>query len=74
MSFQAKLYVGDIEFNVLTAEFTLSRSVDAHNLPNGRIRGGIIEMTLETSRDHELINWIVTNGHKNYHFCPSIGY
>ena len=65
MSFQAKLYVGDIEFNVLTAEFTLSRSVDAHNLPNGRIRGGIIEMTLETSRDHELINWIVTNGHRD---------
>lgn len=66
MSFQAKLFVSDFEFNVLTAEFSLNRPVDAQNLPNGRIRGGIIDITLESSRDdHALISWIVSNGHRD---------
>lgn len=66
MSFQAKLHVGESEFTVLSAEFTLSRPVDAQNLPNGRIRGGIIDITIEASRDdHALISWIATNGHRD---------
>lgn len=65
MSFQAKLYVGDNEYNVLTAEFSLRRPVDEHNLPNGSIRGGTIDLTVETSREHALISWIVSNGHRD---------
>lgn len=66
MSFQAKLFVDDFEFTVLSAEFSLSRPVDAQNLPNGRIRGGIIDVTIESSRDdHSLITWIVTNGYRD---------
>ncbi len=61
MSFQAKLFVGDQEFNVLTAEYTLSRAVDAHNRPNGRIRGGIIDVTIESGNEYDLLNWIVRN-------------
>ena len=62
MSFQAKLHIGDHEFNVLTAEFTLSRAVDVHNLPNGRMRGGIIDVTIESGSDYDLLNWIFSNG------------
>lgn len=66
MSFQAKLYVGESEFTVLTAEFSLNRPLDPQNLPNGHIRGGIIDITLESSReDHALISWIVSNGHRD---------
>ncbi|MEO6539639.1 MAG: type VI secretion system tube protein TssD [Ferruginibacter sp.] len=63
MSFQAKLILGDdgLEFNVLNAEYALSRPIDAHNRPNGRLRGGIIEVTIETGTSYELIRWISTN-------------
>lgn len=63
MSFQAKLFVGDdgLEFTVLNAEYALSRPVDAHQRPNGRIRGGIIDVTIESGSAHELINWVVNN-------------
>lgn len=63
MSFQAKLLLGDdgLEFNVLNAEYVLSRAIDAHNRPNGRIRGGIIDVTIETGSAYDLINWIRNN-------------
>ncbi len=61
MSFQAKLIIDDLEFNILTVEFAISRPVDIHNRPNGHLRGGIIDLTIETGVDHELINWIANN-------------
>lgn len=61
MSFQAKLILDDLEFNILTAEYIMSRPVDIHNMPNGHLRGGIIDLTIESGNDHELINWIVNN-------------
>ena len=66
MSFLAKLYVGESEFTVLSAEFSFTRPVDAQNLPNGRLRGGIIDISLESGReDHASISWIVSNGHRD---------
>lgn len=65
MSFQAKLIIDDLEFNILTAEFAMSRPIDAHNRPNGRIRGGIIELTIESGNNHQLINWVVNNQIRN---------
>lgn len=61
MSFLAKLFVGDAEFNVLTAEYSLNRPVDSHQRPNGRLRGGIIDVTIESGSTHQLMNWIVNN-------------
>lgn len=63
MSFQAKLFLGDdgLEFTILTAEYALSRPVDSHQRPNGRLRGGIIDVTIESGSAHELINWVVNN-------------
>lgn len=65
MSFQAKLILDDLEFNVLSADYAMSRPIDAHNRPNGRLRGGIIDLTIESGNNHELINWIVNNMIRN---------
>lgn len=59
MSFLAKLILGSTEYNVLNVEYAINQSVDVHNRPNGRPRGGIIEMTLESGSNHDLIQWVV---------------
>jgi Hemolysin coregulated protein Hcp (TssD) len=63
MSFQAKLFLGDdgLEFTVLTAEYALNRPVDSHQRPNGRLRGGIIDVTIESGSTYQLMNWVVNN-------------
>lgn len=63
MSFQAKLFLGDdgLEFNILTAEYALTRPVDSHQRPNGRLRGGIIDVTIESGSTYQLMNWVVNN-------------
>ena len=57
MSFQAKLKIDDLEFNVLSVEYAFNQPVDAHNRPNGRVRGGIIDVTLESGANYALIQW-----------------
>lgn len=57
MSFQAKLKLDDLEFNVLSVEYAFNQPVDAHNRPNGRVRGGIIDVTLESGANYALIQW-----------------
>lgn len=57
MSFQAKLKLDDIEFNILSVEYAITQPVDANNRPSGRVRGGIIELSLESGANYELIQW-----------------
>ena len=59
MSFQAKLILGSTEYNILTVEYAISQQVDVHNRPNGRPRGGIIDLTIESGSNHDLIQWVV---------------
>lgn len=59
MSFQAKLKLDDIEFNILSVEYAITQPVDAHNRPSGRVRGGIIDLSLESGANYELIQWAV---------------
>ena len=65
MSFQAKLKIEDNEFNILSVEYAMTQPVDVNNRPNGRIRGGIIEMTLESGANFLLIQWATENHTKN---------
>ena len=73
MSFLAKLYLDYVEetgesgteFNILTAEYSLNRPIDLHNRPNGRLRGGIIEITTESQYSNDLIGWVTNNELKN---------
>ncbi|MGB4843307.1 MAG: type VI secretion system tube protein TssD [Ferruginibacter sp.] len=58
MSFQAKLILDDNEYNVLTVEYAITQPVDSNNRPNGRVRGGIIDLTVESGANFELIQWV----------------
>lgn len=60
MSFLAKLVLGSTEFNVLAADYEISQSTDAQNRPNGKPRGGVINLTLEASNKNDLAEWMLS--------------
>lgn len=60
MSFLAKLVLGSTEFNVLTADYEITQSTDAQNRPNGKPKGGIINLTLEASAKNDLAEWMMS--------------
>jgi Hemolysin coregulated protein Hcp (TssD) len=67
MSFQAKLFLNNASagsentYTVLYADYALSVGVDANHRPNSRVRGGLIELTIEASNSSALTSWISTN-------------
>lgn len=75
MSFLAKLYIdydettgtaSGPEYNVLNAEYSLQRQIDGHtNRPNGRLIGGIIDLTIESQHSNVFISWITNTEVKN---------
>lgn len=60
MSFLAKLVLGSTEFNVLAADYEISQPTDAQNRPNGKPKGGIINLTLEASNKNDLAEWMLS--------------
>ena len=60
MSFLAKLVLGSTEFNVLTADYEITQPTDAQNRPNGKPKGGIINLTLEASAKNDLAEWMMS--------------
>jgi flagellar biosynthesis GTPase FlhF len=60
MSFLSKLIIGDTEYNVLRTDYEISQSVDTQNKPNGKPRGGIISVTVESSNKNDLAEWMVS--------------
>lgn len=63
MSFQAKLFLGSDgkEFTLISAEYALSRPVDFSSRPTGKLRGGIIDIAMETGSDGDITKWILEN-------------
>jgi hypothetical protein len=57
MSFICKLDLGGKEYNVLMAEYDISQMVDRQHRPNGMPEGGMIQLTLESSSDNNLLEW-----------------
>ena len=61
MSFKAKLKVAGKELNVLDLSYGLKQETDATGRPSSITRGGKITMTVESTGDTTLFEWMCNN-------------
>ena len=61
MSFKAKLKVGGNEYNVLSCSYELHQETDATGRPSSITRGGKIRLTVESTADTSLSDWMFNN-------------
>ena len=61
MSFKAKLSVGGKEYNVLNCSYELHQETDATGRPSSVTRGGKIRITVESTADTSLSDWMFNN-------------
>lgn len=61
MSFKAKLKVGGNEYNVLSCSYELHQETDATGRPSSITRGGKIKLTVESTADTSLSDWMFNN-------------
>lgn len=61
MSFKAKLSVAGKDYNVLNASYDLHQEVDATGRPSSITRGGKIYVTVESTQDTDLFEWMCNN-------------
>jgi len=61
MSFKAKLNVGGKTMNVLTCNYDLTQEVDATGRPSSVTRGGRIMLTVESTADTDMFEWMCNN-------------
>ncbi|MCW3092360.1 MAG: hypothetical protein JWP81_3429 [Ferruginibacter sp.] len=59
MSFLAKLVIGSTEYNILNVEYDITQPIDQNNRPNGKPKGGLINLVLESGNNNELLEWMV---------------
>ena len=57
MSFLAKLELGDKEYNILSADYDISQPIDHYGRPHGKAKGGLVQLTIESSTDNQLVEW-----------------
>jgi hypothetical protein len=61
MSFKAKLKVSGKEVNVLACTYALKQETDATGRPSSITRGGKITLTVESTGDTHLFEWMINN-------------
>ncbi len=61
MAFKAKLKVGGKEYNVLNCSYELHQETDATGRPSSITRGGKIKVTVESTADTSLSDWMFNN-------------
>ena len=61
MAFKAKLKVGGREYNVLNSSYELHQETDATGRPSSITRGGKIKLTVESTADTSLSDWMFNN-------------
>ncbi|WP_452219461.1 type VI secretion system tube protein TssD [Lacinutrix salivirga] len=61
MSFKAKLAVSGKEYNVLNCSYELHQETDATGRPSSITRGGKIVLTVESTADTSLSDWMFNN-------------
>ncbi|RFS25031.1 phage tail protein [Chitinophaga silvatica] len=61
MSFKAKLEVNGLQYNIQHVTYELSQEIDATGRPSAITRGGRIRMTVESTGQTELFEWMVNN-------------
>ncbi|OAB78744.1 type VI secretion system tube protein TssD [Cochleicola gelatinilyticus] len=61
MSFKSKLKVSGKEYNVLSCSYELHQETDATGRPSSITRGGKIKITVESTADVSLSDWMFNN-------------
>jgi hypothetical protein len=61
MSFTAKFKAAGKELNVLDCDYSLRQEVDATGRPSSVTRGGRIRMTVESTSETDLFEWMCNN-------------
>lgn len=61
MSFKAKLKIGGKEYNVLSCNYGLHQETDATGRPSSITRGGKIYVSVESTADTSLSDWMFNN-------------
>jgi Hemolysin coregulated protein Hcp (TssD) len=61
MAFKAKLNVGGNEYNVLNCSYSLHQEIDVTGRPSSVTRGGTISLTVESTSDTSLSDWMFNN-------------
>ncbi len=61
MSFKLRLKVAGKELNVLDMTYQLKQETDATGRPSSITRGGMIAMTIESTSDASLFEWMCNN-------------
>ena len=61
MSFKAKFLVAGKEYNVLNCQYDLYQETDETGRPSSVTRGGKIKITLESTADTTLSDWMFNN-------------
>ena len=60
MSFLAKLVLGSSEFNIISIDYDIIQPVDQQGKPNGRPKGGMINVIIESSNKNDLAEWMIS--------------
>ncbi|NSL87950.1 type VI secretion system tube protein TssD [Chitinophaga solisilvae] len=60
MSFKAELIIGGKSANVLECNYGFSQHTDASGKPSTMPRGGTISLILESARDTDLVQWMIS--------------
>lgn len=61
MSFKAKLHLNGKEYNVLNCNYDLFQQTDATGRPSSITRGGRLRVTVESTEDTSLVEWMFNN-------------
>lgn len=61
MSFKAKLKVAGKEYNVLDCSYQMHQEVDATGRPSSITRGGRINVSVESTQETDLFEWMCNN-------------
>ena len=61
MSFKAQFKVAGKEFNVLDCHYSLNQETDATGRPSSVTRGGKITLTVESTGDTSLFEWMINS-------------
>ena len=61
MSFKAKLKVAGKEYNVLDCSYQMHQEVDATGRPSSITRGGRINISVESTQETDLFEWMCNN-------------
>ncbi len=61
MSFKAKIAVNGKEYTVLSVSYELHQETDATGRPSSITRGGKIKVTIESTSDTSMVEWMMNH-------------